>query len=407
MLRRMSDPNQAPPGAAGDDSIRSPGDAANPPTEAGMTDGAAIAEASLAGAAPVVAETLPPVDAAPALPDAARRGLFVWLVVLAVGGALGLITDHGDLAVMFALAGLYVAARAADRDPRWYLFHLAVQWIVPVSGLLGSIGLIAYARTSESTQAPIAWLVTTCAMAGFVSLVLLIPIFTHQLAVMLFRTPHTTRVLRLTARLVLLSLALAPALMLLWPDLMRLILERGETLADASALITGLAGQVVLALAAIGLGIDRTWRSSLERLGLERMRGSHWLVAAVGLAALAGLNSGLEAAEGRWFPALAAADKATVDWMVRDLSPALALVLGLCAGVGEEVSIRGALQPRLGLVQSSLVFAMLHIQYTWFGIATVALIGLLLGLIRSRTNTTTAMVIHVAYDVLVAVTTRH
>jgi membrane protease YdiL (CAAX protease family) len=117
------------------------------------------------------------------------------------------------------------------------------------------------------------------------------------------------------------------------------------------------------------------------------------------------LNSALEQVQMRWFPALAEADRATIEWMVRDLSPALAILLGFCAGAGEEIAMRGALQPRLGLALSSVVFAVLHVQYTWFGMLTVALIGVLLGVIRKRTNTTTAVAVHAAYDVLVAVLT--
>ncbi len=406
MLRRMSDPNQAPPGEPPGPTPPAalPGDA--PPPDAIASSIAHEAAAAAPEGVPIVT-SVPAATAEPGLPDGARRGLFVWFLVLALGGALGVLTDHGDLAVMFALAGLYVAARAADRDSRWYLFHLAVQWVLPVSGVVASIGLLAWAMTADAPQAPLQWLVAACVLSGFTSLALLLPPLTHQLAAGIFHTAHTTRVLRLTARLILLSLTLAPPLMLLWPDLLRMLLERGETLADASALITGLVGEVALAAAAVGLGIDRTWRASLQRLGLGGMTPTNWLVAAVGLAALAGLNSGLEFVEARWFPKLAAADRATVEWMVRDFSPALAVVLGLCAGIGEEISIRGALQPRLGIVLSSVVFAVLHIQYSWFGILTVALIGLFLGLIRSRTNTTTAILVHATYDVLVAVLTKH
>jgi membrane protease YdiL (CAAX protease family) len=64
--------------------------------------------------------------------------------------------------------------------------------------------------------------------------------------------------------------------------------------------------------------------------------------------------------------------------------------------------VRGALQPRLGLLLSSLLFAALHVQYTWFGMGTVALLGMLLGYLRQRTNTTTAIAVHAAYDVIAA-----
>lgn len=376
MLRRMSDSNQGPPPDAG-----SLGPAPGEP--------AAIAADS----------------EVPGLPPFARRGLVAWLVVIALGGSVGLLTEHGDLSALLALAGLLVAARAADLDRTWYLFHLAVQWIVPVGGFLGAVGLAAYVRTGENVMAPITGVLAGCIAIAGLSAVLMVPILTHRLTALVFRREHSTRVMRLTTRLVALSLAFAVPLRLLWPDLLRFLQESGQTLADASSLVSGLLGEIAIALAAVGLGLERGWRASFDRLGLQPMRGAHWLVAVSGLAALTALNSLLEYVQAHWFPGLAAADRATVEWMVRGLSPTLVLVLGVCAGVGEEVAIRGALQPRLGLVLSTLVFAALHVQYTWFGIATVALIGLLLGVIRQRTNTTTAIVVHAAYDVLVGILT--
>jgi membrane protease YdiL (CAAX protease family) len=76
------------------------------------------------------------------------------------------------------------------------------------------------------------------------------------------------------------------------------------------------------------------------------------------------------------------------------------LLLGLSAGIGEEITLRGALQPRLGLFWTSLLFAVLHVQYSWFGIAVIFAIGVILGVIRNRTNTTVAMAIHTLYDII-------
>lgn len=395
----MHDTNQ---GDAGESAPGSPGAPRTAgPGEHAADDAAALEARAPVSAAPpeVVAGDAPP----PRRPEA--RGLAIWFVVIAVGGALGLLTEHGDFSMLLALAGLLVAARAADLDRGWYLFHLAVQWVVPIGGLLGAIGLGAYAATEASTRAPVTWIAATCGLAAFASVALLVPIFTHRIAVLMFRREHTTRVMRLTARIVVLGLTLAPPLALLWPELLRFLQESGQTLADASSLVSGLLGEIAIAFAAVGLGLDRGWRASFDRLGLHPMRGSHALVAVAGLAALVSLNSLLEYVQLHWFPALAAADRATVEWMVRGLSPTLVLVLGLCAGVGEEISMRGALQPRLGLLLTSLLFAALHVQYTWFGILSVALIGVLLGVIRQRTNTTTAIVVHAAYDVLVALVT--
>jgi hypothetical protein len=50
-----------------------------------------------------------------------------------------------------------------------------------------------------------------------------------------------------------------------------------------------------------------------------------------------------------------------------------------------------------------VLFAAGHVQYTWFGMLTILLLGLSLGLIRARTNTTTAIVVHALYDIFAAI----
>ena len=76
-----------------------------------------------------------------------------------------------------------------------------------------------------------------------------------------------------------------------------------------------------------------------------------------------------------------------------------AVVLGLSAGISEELLFRGAVQPRLGLLLASILFAVGHVQYG-FTVATleVFVIGLVLGLVRNRTNTTICILIHAGYN---------
>lgn len=81
-------------------------------------------------------------------------------------------------------------------------------------------------------------------------------------------------------------------------------------------------------------------------------------------------------------------------------SPLGVLSLGLAAGIGEETLLRGAIQPRFGLLLTAFLFALLHSQYG-LSIATVVvfLVGLVLGLLRQRANTSTAMICHAAYNI--------
>jgi len=83
------------------------------------------------------------------------------------------------------------------------------------------------------------------------------------------------------------------------------------------------------------------------------------------------------------------------------LSPPGAIVIGVTAGLGEELAVRGVLQPRLGILLSNVFFTSLHaLQYNWDGLLSVFLLGLVLGVIRQRTNTTTSAITHGTYDAI-------
>jgi membrane protease YdiL (CAAX protease family) len=75
------------------------------------------------------------------------------------------------------------------------------------------------------------------------------------------------------------------------------------------------------------------------------------------------------------------------------------LILAASAAIGEEILFRGALQPVLGLWLTSVIFAVVHMQYG-FTLVTVLLLllGLILGVVRRRSNTTVAIFVHFSYD---------
>lgn len=71
----------------------------------------------------------------------------------------------------------------------------------------------------------------------------------------------------------------------------------------------------------------------------------------------------------------------------------------LAGGVGEEVQFRGLLQPRIGLVATTALFAAMHaLQYDALGIVVVAALGLAFGVIARRWGTAASIAAHVAYN---------
>ncbi len=156
------------------------------------------------------------------------------------------------------------------------------------------------------------------------------------------------------------------------------------------------------AVFAVGFGIRRTLRESLLRLGLVRPT-LRQVVAGLGIGvglmiAMHGLGLGTDWLWGNmgWVPT----DEESFDKLIAyTMSPTGALVTGVTAGLGEELAVRGVLQPRLGILLSNLFFTGLHaMQYNWDALLIVFLLGLVMGLVRRRSNTTTSAIVHGSYD---------
>jgi membrane protease YdiL (CAAX protease family) len=162
---------------------------------------------------------------------------------------------------------------------------------------------------------------------------------------------------------------------------------------------------VMLAIASVGPGVRRSLRETLERLGLLPLRPWWWLLGiATGVAVVKGgshiydlVNSVTPAdcrlQQERVFEHLAGPAR---HWYAQ-------LAIGLAAGTGEELLFRGALQPRVGIVLASLLWASFHLQYTCHGLPSasnlyILLLGLLFGALRRRFGLGTAIAAHVAYD---------
>lgn len=156
----------------------------------------------------------------------------------------------------------------------------------------------------------------------------------------------------------------------------------------------------VVGIAGVGFLVRRRAYKLLDRLGLQmpdrnQIRHSlRWVVLLIGLQWLAGaifLLTDPEQAE--------ALNNLNTLLLENIDTPIEWFILSLSAGIGEEILFRGALQPVFGLWATSLLFALAHIQYG-FTLATVLVfvIGVVLGLIRQRYNTTTAIFVHFTYN---------
>ncbi|MGH7912545.1 MAG: lysostaphin resistance A-like protein [Candidatus Dormibacteraceae bacterium] len=161
---------------------------------------------------------------------------------------------------------------------------------------------------------------------------------------------------------------------------------------------------LLAALLGVGLLMRRGLRSTLGRLGLTRPR---WWEIALGLAcagAFYALGIGAEAVQQWLTPALAARVGSATSQLYRGVdTPVGILTIALVPAICEETLFRGALQPRLGLIWTAIVFALLHTQY---GISidelAVVILAFGLGILRRFTNTATSMLCHAVYNALTA-----
>jgi membrane protease YdiL (CAAX protease family) len=159
---------------------------------------------------------------------------------------------------------------------------------------------------------------------------------------------------------------------------------------------------------AVGYPLRRTLREAQQRLALVRPTLRQLLLSVVMIAALLGvmplMGHGIELL---W---------KTMGWPITDEESIKQLfgfttglvgatVAAVVAGLGEELVFRGVLQPRLGILLPALMFTAVHaLQYNFDALLQVLFLGIVFGLIRNRTNTTTSAIIHGGYDFVLLLT---
>jgi membrane protease YdiL (CAAX protease family) len=154
----------------------------------------------------------------------------------------------------------------------------------------------------------------------------------------------------------------------------------------------------------VGLFLRRNFTEALERLAFVRPTGRQVLFALGMAVVLVGAFGLLDRAIGTAWEAM--------GWPVTDdeayrrlfsdvLTPVGAVTAAVSAGVGEELAVRGVLQPVFGMVLPSLLFAALHAwQYSWDALLSVFLAGLVFAWIRRYANTSTSAITHGFYDLI-------
>jgi hypothetical protein len=166
-------------------------------------------------------------------------------------------------------------------------------------------------------------------------------------------------------------------------------------------------GLVMLAVCGAGIFIARKPKEVLVRLGIVKptMPQVGIAVAMIFVTAMydyvwslftgAGSSSGVGSGLARYNTGTFAASGA---------GPAaiIALATGLFAGVGEETLVRGGLQPVFGILPAAFLHGALHGQFAHAPILVLQVAGwsTMMGIVRRYTNTTTTIITHAGWNII-------
>jgi CAAX protease family protein len=269
-------------------------------------------------------------------------------------------------------------------------FNLVLALVALALGASGASGrsLLAYAAVLLVT--------------GFVSALLIAPSVRFAVARVLPIDPgsavHATALL---LSIILVGTQLASQLSV---DVLAQQASTGSALAPIDLIATEIP-YLLAAVLGVGLFVRRDPRAVLSRLGL--VRPTAWqLVIGLGAAGLFyAFGNGADALSHVITPGIAQKVEAANQRLFGQLSDPLGIAtIALSAGICEEALFRGAMQPRLGILWTALVFAAVHTQYGLsLDAAAVLVLAIGLGLLRRFTNTTTSTTCHVVYNTLVGV----
>ncbi|PKL65671.1 MAG: CPBP family intramembrane metalloprotease domain-containing protein [Methanomicrobiales archaeon HGW-Methanomicrobiales-3] len=351
-----------------------------------------------------------------------------FLCVLFLSGTTILTRDLGEFVLAGGMVAPFVilALLAYTGETHPWVRHLATLWLMGILFVLFAITVmltiapvVTLAEDEGALEtyldslppATVGWAFLVSLLAAAAGLIGFSRRIRGQLSrVLPFNPDSHIHSVALCCVLALIAMPLVPLLLtgnapFLNPELQAVLgiglEEPGSTVKlDTFSLIWTVIGSFFL----VGLFVRRDIRGTLERLGLVRPTLQQVAI---------GIASGILLVTVFWF-----FDEAVVmlftawgipttdETMVNNLfmvsfTPLAAVIASISAGLGEELSVRGVIQPRFGILVSALVFTSLHAyQYAWDGLLSVLLVGICFGILRKYTNTSTSAISHGVYDLV-------
>ena len=162
---------------------------------------------------------------------------------------------------------------------------------------------------------------------------------------------------------------------------------------------------LILAVAGVGLFVRRNVGQAAVRLGLVRPAWWHIALAFAAVGAFVVFAVVMQLLGQHLTPGINHRVEVTSEHLFGQLETPIGIAaLALLPGVCEDVLFRGALQPRLGLIPTAVLFTSIHTNYG-LSLATLVIFVLAigLGLIRKYTNTTSSCACHAGYNLLAGI----
>lgn len=162
---------------------------------------------------------------------------------------------------------------------------------------------------------------------------------------------------------------------------------------------------LILAAAGVGIFMRRSVSGTAARLGLVVPAWWQLVLALAAAGVFFAFGQAMDGLSHAWTPGVAHQVDTTTQRLFGGLGgPVGIAAVALAPGICEEILFRGALQPRIGIIATALLFASIHTQYgVSLDALSVFVIALGLGLIRKYTNTTTSMACHIGYNLVVGI----
>lgn len=162
---------------------------------------------------------------------------------------------------------------------------------------------------------------------------------------------------------------------------------------------------LIIAATGVGLYIRRNAMHAAARLGIVRPAWWQITLALAAAGVFVAFGRGVDSLSHALTPDVAHRVDITTQHVFGALdNPAGIAAIALLPAICEEILFRGALQPRLGLVVTALLFTSIHTQYSLsFDTLAVFVLALGLGVIRKYTNTSTSAICHASYNLIVSI----